>query len=77
MTLPNAQTRQYIYSVVVAAVPVLLLLGVITPSDVEIWLQLAAALLGLTTTATAAFALKQQRRTGEVDPGGRHAKPES
>lgn len=67
MKLPSAQVRQYLYGVVVAAVPLLLILGVIVPEDVEVWLQLAAAILGLGTTATAGAALTRQRKTGTVE----------
>lgn len=69
MKIPNIQTRQYIYGVVVAAIPVLLIVGAIAPEDVEVWLQLAAAALGLGTTTQAAIATAVQRKTGEVDPG--------
>lgn len=64
--LPNPEIRQYAYSVVVAAVPVLLLLGVIAPEDVEVWLRLVAAVLGLSTTVTAAVAITRQRRDGTL-----------
>jgi hypothetical protein len=75
MQLPDIQTRQYIYRVGLAAIPLLLLAGFIAPDDVEKWLQLLAAVLGLGTTTQAALALRGQVQTGEVS--GRHAKPES
>ncbi|WP_319456851.1 MULTISPECIES: hypothetical protein [unclassified Mycobacterium] len=67
MNLPNAQVRQYIYGIVVATIPVLLLLSLITPEQVGAWLQLAAAILGLGATGTAGVAVTQQRRSGTLD----------
>ena len=72
--LPSVQTRLYVYGVGLAAIPLLVLAGFIAPDDIEKWLQLFAAVLGLGTTTQAAVALLKQVQTGEVS--GRHAKPE-
>jgi hypothetical protein len=60
----TAAARQYVYSIVVAAIPVLLLLGLVTSDQVEVYLQLAAALLGLGTTTVATVKISQQRKAG-------------
>jgi len=60
----NAQLRQYIYGIVVAAIPVLLLIGLVTSDQVEVYLQLAAAILGLSTTTVATVKVAQQRKAG-------------
>lgn len=41
------QHRTYAYGVVVAAIPLLVAAGWITGDDAQLWLNLAAALLGL------------------------------
>lgn len=60
----NDKQRQYAYRIVVAAIPVLLLLKLVTPDQVGVYLNLAAAILGLGTTATAGVALTRQREDG-------------
>ncbi len=69
MKLPNAATRQWLYGIVVAALPLLVVLKLINPGDVPLWLSLAGAVLGTGAAGTAFVALSQQRKTGEVDPG--------
>ena len=45
--------RRYLYGVVLAFIPILVLFGLISPESVQLWLNLAAAVLGLGTTALA------------------------
>lgn len=68
MKLPNAATRQWLYGIVVAALPLLVVLKIVNPGDVPLWLALAGAVLGTGAAGTAFVALKQQRKTGEVEP---------
>lgn len=39
--------RAYLYRIVTAAIPVLILAGILSPEDATVWLGLAAAVLGL------------------------------
>ena len=43
----SQQHRTYIYGIVIAAIPILVAAGFIAPDDAQLWLNLAAALLGL------------------------------
>lgn len=43
----NEATRAYIYRIIVALIPVLIALGVMTGDDAQVYLNLAAAILGL------------------------------
>ena len=45
--------RRYLYGVVLAFIPILVLFGLISPESVQLWLNLTAAVLGLGTTALA------------------------
>ena len=45
--------RKYVYGVVLAMIPVLVGFGLISPEQVQLWLNLAAAVLGLGTTGLA------------------------
>ncbi|ALY08396.1 holin [Arthrobacter phage Thunderclap] len=47
VTVPNVETRRYIYTVAAAAAPLLVVGNIIAPPEVDLWLNLAAALLGL------------------------------
>lgn len=47
------QTRTYIYNIVIAAIPLLVVAGFIVEDQAQLWLTLAAALLGLGTTGLA------------------------
>ena len=49
----TAQTRTYLYGVAVAAIPILVTIGAIAPDQAALWLNLAAAILGLGTAGTA------------------------
>lgn len=51
--VPDPAVRRYIYGVVVALIPVLVGFGLISPEQVQLWLNLAAAVLGLGATALA------------------------
>jgi hypothetical protein len=51
--IPDPAVRRWLYGVVVAMIPVLVLFGLISPESVQLWLNLAAAVLGLGTTALA------------------------
>ena len=47
MFIKNPATRKWIYGIVAAVIPVLVILGVLTTEDTQVWLNLAAAILGL------------------------------
>lgn len=55
------QVRQWLYVVVTAAVPLLIVYGILDAETAALWLGLAAAVLG---TGTAAVAVANQRRNG-------------
>lgn len=52
--------RAYIYRVIVAVIPVLVLVGVVTNEDAAVWLGLASAVLGFggATLATTNTSIK-------------------
>ena len=43
----DERTRAYLYRIVAAAIPLLIVAGVITGEDAAVWLGLASAILGL------------------------------
>lgn len=45
--------RRYLYGVVLAFIPILVSAGVLTGGDAQLWLNVAAAVLGLGTTGLA------------------------
>lgn len=47
MTMPNEATRAYVYRVLVAVLPILTVYGLVAEQDVAVWLNLAAAVLGV------------------------------
>ena len=51
--IPDPLIRRYIYGVVLAFIPILVGFGVISPEQVQLWLNLTAAILGLGATALA------------------------
>ncbi|MEW1813286.1 hypothetical protein AB0284_21595 [Pseudarthrobacter phenanthrenivorans] len=51
--IPDPIIRKYLYGVVLAMIPVLVAFGFISPEQVQLWLNLAAAVLGLGTTVLA------------------------
>lgn len=54
MTNPlTPAVRTWIYGVIVAAIPILVAAGVIAGADAALWLNLAAAILGLGAAGTA------------------------
>ena len=52
--IANPKARKYIYGIVAAAIPLLVLGGFITEDDVQLWLTLAAAVLGFGSAGLAA-----------------------
>lgn len=49
----SPRTRTYIYTVAVAAIPLLVIAGIIAADEAALWLNLVAALLGLGAAGTA------------------------
>lgn len=47
MNLANEATRAYIYRVIATVIPILVLSGYLAGDQVQLWLNLAAAVLGL------------------------------
>lgn len=45
--IPNPDARRYIYTVVIAVIPILVIAGWVAANDVQTWLNLVAAILGL------------------------------
>lgn len=66
----NPKVRQYLYGIVTAAVPVLIVYGIVDHHEVTLWLALAAAVLG---TGTAVLHTNTKR---DPDYVGRHRDPE-
>ena len=54
MFIKDPNTRKWIYGIVAAAIPVLVILGFASGEDTQVWLNLAAAVLGLGTAGLAA-----------------------
>jgi hypothetical protein len=53
MNIQNPATRRYVYGIAIAAIPLLVILGVITADQSQVYLNLAAAVLGLGTASLA------------------------
>ena len=49
----NERTRAYLYRIAVAAIPLLVVAGVLSSEDAAIWLGVAAAVLGVSTAGLA------------------------
>lgn len=45
--IENVETRRYLYTVTAAVIPVLLAFNIIAPAEVDVWLNLSAAVLGV------------------------------
>ncbi len=58
MSILTPQVRTYLYGVVSAGLPLLVTAGFLAPADVQQWLLLAAALLGLGSNILAAANVK-------------------
>lgn len=54
MFIKDPSTRKWIYGIVAAAIPVLVILGLVSGKDTQVWLNLTAAVLGLGTAGVAA-----------------------
>ena len=54
MFIKDPNTRKWIYGIVAAVIPVLVILGFVSGEDTQVWLNLAAAALGLGTAGLAA-----------------------
>ena len=65
------QVRTYIYGVISAALPLLVTAGVLAPEDMQQWLLLAAAILGLGSNILAAANVRpnQPQQLPETQPG--------
>lgn len=74
MKMLTPAVRTYIYGVVSAALPLLVGAGFLAPEDVQQWLLLAAAILGLGANVMAAANVTPKKptetvETKEVQPG--------
>lgn len=63
--LTSERTRAYLYRVLLAAVPLLILSGAIDASSAALWVALGASVLGL-GTATANTSTKRQAPADEA-----------
>ena len=62
--LATAQGRQWLYTVVTAALAVLVFYDILSADSVPFWLGLAAALFAMSGTGTAALVVRKQRKDG-------------
>jgi len=51
--LLTQETRNYIYGIIIATIPLLVAAGFIANDEAQLWLNLAAAILGLSGNALA------------------------
>lgn len=63
MKILSPQVRTYLYGVVSAGLPLLVTAGFLAPADVQQWLLLSAALLGLGSNILAAANVTQKPTT--------------
>lgn len=68
MSILTPQVRTYLYGVVSAGLPLLVTAGFLAPEDVQQWLLLAAALLGLGSNILAAANVSKPVQTVTVEP---------
>lgn len=61
--IQDVETRRYFYKVAVAVAPLLLVLNLATPDEVDIYLNIGAAILGLSVPA---LALSKTPKPGET-----------
>ena len=66
MQLLSPQVRQYLYTVTAAVIAILVTLKVVDPELVPLGLNLAASLLGLSSSTVAALAVNAQRKDGTL-----------
>jgi len=66
MKIFTPQVRTYLYGVVSSALPLLVTAGFLAPADVQQWLLLAAALLGLGSNIMAVANVKQPESPSPV-----------
>ncbi|QFG13457.1 holin [Gordonia phage Powerball] len=64
---PTPAQRQWLYAVITALVPILVVYGIVDDNSVTLWLALAAAVLG---TGTAFAHTRPNAGTGGVDGEG-------
>lgn len=64
--LPSPVVRQYLYTLTSTVLALLVALRILDPSLVPLAMNLAAALLGLTSSTVAAVAVTTQRRDGNL-----------
>ena len=69
LNIQDPAIRRYVYGIVYAAIPILVGLGVLAADEAQVWYNLAAAILGLGTTALALpNTPKSDPAAVEVDP---------
>jgi hypothetical protein len=66
MKILTPQVRTYIYGVISAALPLLVTAGFLAPEDMQQWLLLSAAILGLGSNILAAANVKLPEKVVEV-----------
>jgi hypothetical protein len=67
-TLANPRFRQWLYGVLLAAVPLLIIYGILDAEQAALWVGAGAAMLGL-GTATGAVAKQRSNGTLNTNPG--------
>lgn len=65
LTTPKA--RNWLYGIAAAALTAAVAYNLVAPEHVPVWLDLAANILGVGGTGTAAVVLKHQRKDGTVE----------
>lgn len=68
MKILTPQVRLYLYGVVSAGLPLLVTAGFLAPEDMQQWLLLAAALLGLGSNVLAAANVKPAQPVKPAEP---------
>ena len=63
----SPKQRQWLYGIAASALAILVVYNVVNPEHVPLWLDLAANILGVGGTTTAAVVLKSQREDGTVE----------
>jgi hypothetical protein len=66
MKFLTPQVRTYVYGVISAALPLLVTAGFLAPEDMQQWLLLSAAVLGLGSNILAAANVKMPEKIVEV-----------
>lgn len=68
MNITNIRVRQYIYGIMVAASPIVVIRGLLTIEEAGLWLVLGGAVLGLSNLLAIANTPNGKHEAKESDP---------